>query len=136
MNEPMTRMQMVQAYVPPLCEQLGISIAEIEPDRCVMQMPFKAENVTIGDVVHGGAISSLADMAVTVAAWAVDEVPESMAGSTAALTVNFARAAKGIDLRAEGRVLKRGRRLISVEHRVTGPEGELVAHGVGTYALG
>ena len=81
MNEnPQTRMELVQALRPPHAAALGIEIAEIEVDRCVMSMPFKPELVTVGDVVHGGAISALVDMAVTVAAWATDEVPESAAG--------------------------------------------------------
>ena len=135
-DEPQTRMEPAQADVPPHAEALGIEIAEIEVDRCVMSMPFKPELVTIGDVVHGGAISALVDMAVTVAAWATDEVAESAAGSTVSLTVNFARAARGVDLHCEGRVLKRGKRISSVEAGFSHPEGKLIAHGVGTYALG
>ena len=135
-DQPQTRMELVQAFVPPHAAALGIEIAEIEADRCVMSMPFKPELVTVGDVVHGGAISALVDMAVTVAAWATDEVPESAAASTISLTINFARAARGVDLLCEGRVLKRGKRISSVEAHARDPEGKLIAHGVGTYALG
>jgi uncharacterized protein (TIGR00369 family) len=136
-DEPMpTRMEAVQAYTPPHSKALGITIAEIEPDRCVMEMPFKPELVTVGDVVHGGAISALIDMAATVSAWAVDEVPESPAGSTVSLTVNFVSAARGVDLRAEGRVVRRGRQICSCEVHVRDPGGKLIAHGIATYKLG
>jgi uncharacterized protein (TIGR00369 family) len=131
-----TRMQLVQAYTPPHAEALGITIEEIEQDRCVMAMPFKPELVTVGDVVHGGAISALIDMAVTVSAWATDDVPKSPSGSTVSLTVNFASAARGVDLKAEGRVIRRGRRLCSCEAHVRDPGGKLVAHGIATYNLG
>jgi uncharacterized protein (TIGR00369 family) len=99
-------------------------------------MPFKRELATMGDIVHGGAISTLIDTAATVAAWAVDEVPESPAGSTVSLSVNFASAAQATDLRAEAVVLRRGRQLSSIEVRATDSESALVAHGIATYKLG
>ena len=129
-------MDLVQAYTPPHAESLGITIEEIEADRCVMAMPFKPELVTIGDVVHGGAIATLIDMAATVSAWATDEVPESPAGSTVSLTVNFVSAARGSDLRAEGRVVRRGRQISSCTVDVRDADGKLVAHGMATYKLG
>ena len=68
----------------------------------MLELPFKPELATIGDVVHGGAIGALIDTAAMAAAWATDEVPESAAGSTVSLSVNFASAAAGVDLRAAG----------------------------------
>ena len=137
-DQPQTRMQLVQAFLPhsPHAAELGISIAEIEADHAVLEMPYKPELATMGDVVHGGAISTLIDTAATVAAWATEEVPDSPAGATVSLTVNFSAAARGVDLRAEARVLRRGGRLSSIEVHARDPEGGLVAHGVATYSLG
>jgi uncharacterized protein (TIGR00369 family) len=138
MNEQQTRKQLVEAFIPhsPHTAALGISIESIEDDHAVLTMPFKPELVTMGDVVHGGAISTLIDTAATVAAWAVDEVPESPAGSTVSLTVNFASAARAVDLRAEARVIRRGRQLSNIEVHATDPDGKLIAHGIATYKLG
>jgi uncharacterized protein (TIGR00369 family) len=137
-NGEQTRKQLVEAFIPnsPHTAALGISIESIEDDRAVLVMPFKPELATIGDLVHGGAIATLIDTAAMVAAWAVDEVPESPAGTTASLTVNFASGARGADLRAEARALRRGRRLSSIEVHATDPDGNLVAHGIATYRLG
>ena len=44
------------------------------------RVPFKPELATIGQVVHGGVIGALIDTAAMAAAWATDEVPESVAG--------------------------------------------------------
>jgi uncharacterized protein (TIGR00369 family) len=99
-------------------------------------LPFKAELATIGDVVHGGAIGALIDTAAMAAAWATDEVPENPAGSTVSLSVNFASAASGVDLRAEGRVAKRGGRLSFCEVSVSDPDGTVVAHGIAAYRFG
>jgi acyl-coenzyme A thioesterase PaaI-like protein len=49
------------------------------------------------------------------------------------MSVNFAAAADGVDLRAEARVAKRGGRLSFCEVTVTGPEGSVIAHGIATY---
>ena len=138
MTDPQTRKQLVEAFIPhsPHAAALGISIESIADDHAVLVMPFKPELTTMGDIVHGGSISTLIDTAATVAAWAVDEVPESPAGSTVSLSVNFAAAAEAVDLRAEATVVRRGRRLSSIEVRATDPAGNLVAHGIATYRLG
>jgi uncharacterized protein (TIGR00369 family) len=137
-TEQQTRKQLVEAFIPhsPHAAALGISIESIADDRAVLVMPFKPELATMGDVVHGGAISTLLDTAATVAAWAVDEVPESPAGSTVSLAINFASAARGVDLRAEAVVVRRGRQLSSIEVRATDPEGRLIANAIATYRLG
>jgi uncharacterized protein (TIGR00369 family) len=132
-----TRMALVEALIPhsPHAAALGISIAEIEADRAVLEMPFKQDLVTMGDVVHGGAISTLIDTAATVAAWASDEVPESPSGATVAISVNFVSVARACDLRAEARIVKRGRKLSFCEVEARDPEGALVANGIATYSF-
>jgi acyl-coenzyme A thioesterase PaaI-like protein len=70
------------------------------------------------------------------AAWATDDVPESPAGSTVSMSINFASAATGADLRAHARVARRGGRLSFCEVSVTDPEDTVVAHGIATYRFG
>jgi uncharacterized protein (TIGR00369 family) len=136
-TETPTRIELVQAFIPhsPLPKELGITIESVEADHAVLAMPFKPELVTIGEMVHGGAISTLLDTAATVAAWATDEVAENPGGSTVSLTVNFASAANAVDLNADARVIKRGRRICSVEAHARDPEGKLIAHAIATYQL-
>jgi len=133
-----TRREIIEAFIPnsPHAAQLGIRLASIGTDEAVLELPYKAELATIGDVVHGGAIGALIDTAAMAAAWATDDVPENPAGSTVALSMNFAAAATGVDLRATARVAKRGGRLSFCEVSVTDPEGNMVAHGIATYRFG
>src|SRR5205807_9774718 len=49
----------------PLARHLGIELAAIERDRARLRLPFAGAIVTVGDVVHGGAISALVDTAAT-----------------------------------------------------------------------
>jgi uncharacterized protein (TIGR00369 family) len=133
-----SRREIIEQFIPnsPHAAALGIRLTSIGTDEAVLELPFKPELATLGDVVHGGAISTLIDTAAMAAAWASDEVPENPAGSTVALSVNFAAAAAGVDLRAAARVAKRGRRLSFCEIQATDPNGGLVAHGIATYRFG
>jgi uncharacterized protein (TIGR00369 family) len=137
-NETPTRRELVEAFLPnsPHTVELGIRLVSIGTDEAVLEMPFKPELTTIGEMVHGGAIASLIDVAAMAAAWASDETPENPTGSTVALSLNFAAPASGVDLRAHGRVARRGSRLSFCEVTVTDPGGTVVAHGIATYRFG
>lgn len=120
----------------PFSSLVGLEARVIEPDHVELVLPFREEVVTIGETVHGGAISTLIDMAATAASWSGAELPESPVGSTVALTVNFLRAARGQEVVAVARVVKRGRSLCFCEVEVKDAGGELVANGLVTYKLG
>src|ERR687896_583101 len=83
------------AYVEhsPFAAHLGFRTDVIERDHVRLAMPFQEQLVTVGDVVHGGAISSLMDTAATVAAWSGLESLDNARGTTISLTVSFIAAA-------------------------------------------
>ena len=120
----------------PFPKLVGLNLDQIEEDHVVMSLPFREELVTIGTVVHGGAIGTLIDTAATAAAWATPTPPENLRGTTVGLNVSYLTAADGVDLRAEARVLRRGRNLSFIDVEVTDGEGKLVAKGTATYKLG
>src|SRR4051812_46464478 len=133
-----SRREIIEQFIPnsPHAAQLGIRVVSLGTDEAVLELPFKPELATIGQVVHGGAIGALIDTAAMAAAWATDEVPESVAGSTVSLSVNFASAADAADLRAEARVARRGGRVGLCQGGGTRPQGTVVAHGIATYRFG
>jgi uncharacterized protein (TIGR00369 family) len=121
----------------PFVLHLGIELREIEDDRVVLALPFRDEVVTIGDVVHGGAISTLIDTAAMAASWSAIEFEQPPRGTTVGLSVDFLAAGRGSELLAEAQVLRRGTSLCFCEVRVRSAEsGELVATGMVTYKLG
>jgi uncharacterized protein (TIGR00369 family) len=120
----------------PYVSHLGIELVEVEPGRAVLSMPFTQSLVTIGTVVHGGAIASLVDIAAMVAAWSDAEIPENVRGATVALSVTYLSAAAGQDLQAEARVLRRGRSLVYCDADVRTAGGEAAARGLVTYKIG
>lgn len=132
-----SRLELFRQFLPhsPLAVHLGIALEAIEPDRCVLAMPFKPELVTVGDVVHGGAIASLLDTALTGAAWATEEPSESPGGSTVSINVDYVSAARACDLTATASVVRRGRRLCFLRGEATDPAGKVVAAAQATYML-
>jgi uncharacterized protein (TIGR00369 family) len=81
------------------------------------------------DKAHGGIIATLLD---EVMAWAPSSF-DSWA-VTAEMTVRYrSPATPGEELRAEGRVVERRRRIYEVRGEVHGADGRLVAQGRGRY---
>jgi uncharacterized protein (TIGR00369 family) len=130
-----TRAELVEAFIPnsPFVGYLGMRLSALEQDRVEMVLPFSEELVTIGDVVHGGAISALVDTAGMAAAWADGSEPGERSGSTIGMSLDFVSAARGEDLTAEATVIRRGQSLCFCEVEVTGEEGQVVAKGLVTH---
>lgn len=122
----------------PFVGHLGMRLREIEDDRCVLALPFTDEVVTIGDVVHGGAVAALIDTAAMAAAWSAIEFDgEPPKGTTVGLSVDYLAAARAQELLAEAKVLRRGKSLCFCEVKVRGDaDGKLVSSGLVTYKLG
>jgi uncharacterized protein (TIGR00369 family) len=127
----------MRSFLPasPYAAALGLEIVDLEPDRAVLALPFDEKLVTVGDVVHGGAVSSLIDTAAMAAAWSTDEIPESLRGTTVSLNVSFVAAARAADLTATAIVVRRGGTLCHCEVEVSDGTN-VVAKGLVTYKLG
>lgn len=121
----------------PFVGHLAIGVREIEDNHAVLALPFGEDVVTIGDVVHGGAVSTLIDTAAMAASWSAIEFDEPPKGTTVGLTVDFLAAGRAQELIADARVIRRGSSLCFCEVKVSGAEdGKLVAAGLVTYKLG
>ena len=137
MAQATSGMEVIRQFIPasPFVGHVGITLEELEPDRAVLSLPFSEKVVTIRDVVHGGAIASLADAAAMAASWATDEIPDNLRGTTVGLTITYLTAASSQDLTAEARVIRRGKNLCFVDVEISGNSG-LVAKALVTYKLG
>jgi len=118
----------------PFVAHLGIVLDDLAPDRARLSMPFSDSLPPVGDVVHGGAISSLIDTAAAAAAWSGAKVPERIRASTIGIGVEFLAPAHGRSVVADGRVLRRGAiTFLAVD--VATDDGEQVATALVTYRL-
>ena len=118
----------------PFVAHLGIHVESMEPDRARLKLPFSESLPTMGDTVHGGAISSLIDTAAATAAWSGAEVPERPRASTVAITVNFLSPARAQDVTADARVVRRGQ-ITVIDVSVAAADGTAVATALVTYRL-
>lgn len=96
---------------------LGALLLQAEPGLCVVALPYSDRVTQQQGGFHGGAMGALADIAGGYAALTV--VPEGMEVSTVEYKVNFLAAFQGGELRATGRVVKSGRRIIVTTAEVT-----------------
>jgi len=115
---------------------VGVVPETIEPDRVRLRLPFRPEVTTVGDVVHGGAIASLVDVAATAAVWSGADLAASQRGTTIGFALNFLAAGRGQDLLATATVIQRGRTICVCEVDVRGMDGDPVARALVTYKIG
>ena len=134
-NKSVERISRSIGYMP-FAAQLGMEFVEGGDGWIKLRLPFKKENTTVADALHGGAIASLIDTTGSMAAWTTSEIGNPRYfGSTVAVSVNYLSGIIGEDCYAEGRVLKRGKEIIYSDVRVTNPEGKLCAQGTVIYRI-
>jgi uncharacterized protein (TIGR00369 family) len=128
----------IAAFLPqsPFVAKLGIVADQLSDDEVRLRLPWDPSNVTIGDMVHGGAIATLADLTVMAAAWCGVDAPPELRGVTVSMTLDFMAPARATDVIGVGRVLRRGRSLTNCEAEIVDPRGNLVAKALATYKVG
>ncbi|OBB29466.1 thioesterase [Mycolicibacterium peregrinum] len=120
----------------PFVAKLGIVAENLDGPEVRLRLPWDPSNITIADMVHGGAIAALADVTVMAAAWARAEVPDSLRGVTVSMSISYLAPARATDLISLGRVLRQGRSLVNSEVDIVTPDGEAVAKAIATYKVG
>ncbi|MEZ7847628.1 MAG: PaaI family thioesterase [Polaromonas sp.] len=93
-----------------LMQHLGARLLRVEPGLCEVALPYSDRVTQQQGGFHGGAMGALADIAAGYAGLTV--APPGMEVTTVEYKINFLAAFQGGELRAVGRVLKGGRRLI------------------------
>jgi acyl-coenzyme A thioesterase PaaI-like protein len=90
---PQTGADVMAQFIPksPFVAKLGIVADVLDGDEVRLRLPWDESNVTVGDMVHGGAIAALADVAVMAAAWSGAQVPDSLRGVTRRCRCSFSR---------------------------------------------
>jgi uncharacterized protein (TIGR00369 family) len=121
----------------PFAQLVGLRVERIEPERAELVMPYRPELATAGDVIHGGAIGTLIDVAATGAAWSSASFDgESPRAATIGYTVDLLRPARGSDLLAVAQVTRRGRAICHCAVDVADADGHPVAKGLVLYRIG
>ena len=93
-----------------LMRHLGAQLLRVEPGLCEVALPYSDRVTQQQGSFHGGALGALADIAGGYAALTV--APEGMEVVTVEYKINFLAARQGGALRAVGRVVRAGQRVI------------------------
>ena len=111
-SDPTALMQRIQSSFERqgMMQHLGARLVRVEPGLCEVALPYSDRVTQQQGGFHGGAMGALADIAGGYAALTV--VPEGMEVTTVEYKINFLAAFQGGELRATGRVLKAGKRII------------------------
>jgi uncharacterized protein (TIGR00369 family) len=133
-----TGAEVMAQFIPqsPFVAKLGVVVDKLEDDEVRLRLPWDPTNTTVGEMVHGGAIATLADLTVMAAAWCGAEVPDNMRGVTVSMALDYMAPARATELIGVGRVLRRGRSLVNCEAEIIDAAGTLVAKALATYKVG
>ncbi len=118
----------------PVARGIGLRFTTIEPDRIVATLPFGPDRVTLDDLVHGGVIATLIDIAGAAAS--ASGIGDGVAGgATTTMSIAYLAPARGCDLTAEAVVIQRGRIQTVSDVSVRDPCGRAIAKGIVTSRL-
>lgn len=93
-----------------MMRHLGVRLVRVESGLVELALPYSDKVTQQQDGFHGGAMGALADIAGGYAGLTV--APEGMEVVTVEYKINFLAAFQAGELRAIGRVVKGGKRLI------------------------
>ena len=115
---------------PPAAQLVGFRLVSFEPGKAVFELDAGPQHANPMGTLHGGILCDLADAAMGIAYASALGDEESF--TTLELKINFLKPIWNARLRAEGRVVKRGKTVGLVECDVTDESGSLVARASST----
>jgi uncharacterized protein (TIGR00369 family) len=109
----------------PIAELIGFRVEEVAGGRAVVSLRAGPQHANPMGTLHGGVLCDLADAAMGMAFVTTLAVDESF--TTMTLSINFFRPVWQALLRAEARVINRGKNVGYVECDVIDQDGKQVA---------
>jgi uncharacterized protein (TIGR00369 family) len=116
----------------PAVALLGMGLDELEHGRTVFSIVAEEQHENPMGTMHGGIVATLVDTAMGCAVASTLSADENF--TTLELSTNFVRAITRATgrVRAEGRVVHSGGRIVTTEARVYDDAGNLYAHAKST----
>ena len=115
----------------PFAKLLGIEVDSVEPGHAVLSMKLRDDLMRNNAIAHGGAIATLIDSAMAIAIMALLEENERTV--TVDLTIHYLRPISEGTTRASARVVRAGRRVITVSAELFDHNEKLSATAISTY---
>lgn len=115
----------------PFARLLGIEVESVEPGHAVLSMKMRDDLKRNGGIAHGGAVASLIDSAMAFAI--IPLLAEHEHSITVDLTIHYLRPLSDGAARASARVVRAGRRVITVSAELFDSQQKLAATALSTY---
>jgi uncharacterized protein (TIGR00369 family) len=113
-------------------ELLGFDVESVQEGRAIFRLDVRPRHKQIHGVVHGGILAALADTAAAIAAYTV--IPRGVEIATLELKINYMEPVPGGRVKADARVLRKGRNFIVTECEIFNEHGSLAAKSLLTFS--
>lgn len=115
----------------PYAKMLGIELVDIKVGEAVMKLKMRDELRQPYGVLHGGATASLIDTAMAFAV--IASTAEDEKATTVDLTVHYLRPVTEGEIVCRAKMVRTGKRILTISAEVTGEQGKLIATALSTY---
>src|SRR6185503_8663106 len=115
----------------PFLKLLGIEVESVAPGTATLVLPVRDELMRNDDIMHGGAMASLIDSAFAFAI--IPILGEGERTVTVDLTIHYLRPVSSGAAKAVARVVRAGRRVITVSAELFDENDKLAATALSTY---
>ena len=115
----------------PFAKLLGLEVDSLEPGHAVLSMKMRDDLMRNGGIAHGGAVATLIDSAMAFAI--IELLGENEHTVTVDLTIHFLRPLSEGTARASARVVRAGKRVITVSAELFDHNDKLSATAISTY---
>ncbi len=115
----------------PFAKLLGIEIESVEPGHAVLSMKIRDDLKQNHGVAHGGSIAAVIDSAMALAIMPM--LAENERTTTVDLTIHYLRPLTEGTARASARVVRAGKRVVTVFAELFDEQEKLAATAISTY---
>ena len=115
----------------PFAKLLGIEVESVEPGHAVLTMNVRDEHMRNDAIAHGGVVATLIDSAMAIAIMALLEENERTV--TVDLTIHYLRPVTEGVAKASARVVRAGRKVVTVSAELFDRDEKLAATAISTY---
>ena len=115
----------------PFAKLLGIEVDSLEPGQAVLSMKMRDDLMRNAGIAHGGAIATLIDSAMAFAI--VGLLGDNDHTVTVDLTIHYLRPVSEGSARASARVVRAGKRVVTVSAELFDHQDKLAATAISTY---
>lgn len=112
-------------------KMIGMQLVDIKPDEAIIKIEMRDELRQPQGLLHGGVTATLIDTAMAFAV--ITCLSEDEKASTVDLTVHYLRPHTEGAFACTAKIVRAGKRLLTVSAEVTNEAGKLIATAISTY---